>query len=339
MKKLINMNRIRHPKLIDVPRRWSALMLLTAAATISACQTSMPEQRNQLANGAQLAGASCGAFGGDISSPANATEPNSGRQFHLEYPCDLGPSEPVVLVLNLHGAGSYEQWQRLYFPITDYAQDYRMVVATPTALTAEPIRVWREEADDQYLQDVSSLLIDAIGESNVRSFWLTGHSQGGLTSNRIVCSDYFGDKVDGFVSLAGGRVGGRHELQSCDFSHIHTTGELDTAGVAGIPDTSPLADRYSCGPQTRLADIVDTQPGKVYDSRTEENGRPTRPGWGGMPGPGVAEVLVFPNCEDNRVVADIVRLDKGHTEGLEPQVTRYIARMMASIPGGKLRGQ
>ena len=36
---------------------------------------------------------------------------------------------------------------------------------------------------------------------------VAGHSQGGLTSRRIVCTDYFKDKVDVRISLSGGRVG------------------------------------------------------------------------------------------------------------------------------------
>lgn len=41
-----------------------------------------------------------------------------------------------------------------------------------------------------------------------------------------------------------------------------------------------------------------------------------------------AEVYVYPNCRDNRLVADVLRMDKGHTEGLEPQVTEALIRMM-----------
>src|SRR5690606_10161509 len=35
---------------------------------------------------------------------------------------------------------------------------------------------------------VGLAVIDAIGPANVRSFWLAGHSQGGATSRRIVCT-------------------------------------------------------------------------------------------------------------------------------------------------------
>jgi hypothetical protein len=38
------------------------------------------------------------------------------------------------------------------------------------------------------------------------------------------------------------------------------------------------------------------------------------------------------------VVADVVRIDKGHTEGLEPLVTQKILDMMMSAKGGKLSG-
>jgi hypothetical protein len=35
-------------------------------------------------------------------------------------------------------------------------------------------------------------------------------------------------------------------------------------------------------------------------------------------------------------VADVVRLDKGHTEGLEPKVTEEIVKLMLSARGGKI---
>ena len=46
---------------------------------------------------------------------------------------------------------------------------------------------------------------------------------------------------------------------------------------------------------------------------------------------------MFPGCKDGRVVADVVRLDKGHTEGLEPKVTEELVKLMLSAPGGKLQ--
>jgi hypothetical protein len=47
-------------------------------------------------------------------------------------------------------------------------------------------------------------------------------------------------------------------------------------------------------------------------------------------------VYVYPHCDGGRVVADVLRLDKGHTEGLEPGVTEALLRMMLAAPGGKL---
>jgi hypothetical protein len=35
-------------------------------------------------------------------------------------------------------------------------------------------------------------------------------------------------------------------------------------------------------------------------------------------------------------VADVERMDKGHTEGLEPKVTEELVKMMVSAPGGKV---
>jgi hypothetical protein len=52
---------------------------------------------------------------------------------------------------------------------------------------------------------------------------------------------------------------------------------------------------------------------------------------------GKAIVFEYPKCKDNRVVADVVRLDKGHTEGLEPNVTEALVKLIVAAPGGKIQ--
>lgn len=281
-----------------------------------------------------IAGATCGHAPDDTNYAGNATDPANDRAFYLEWPCDLAEGEDVTFILNIHGAGSYSGWQHQYFPASDYIDEYRLVVATPTALTAEPIRRWTAEADDEHLHNIVNLVVDEFGAENIRAFWLAGHSQGGATSHRVVCDDFFGSKVDGLLSLAGGRIGMRPEEAACEFSHIFTTGDQDSAGRTGIPSVSPVADTFNCGVRERTEIIEDTEPGKVYDGRTE--GRPDRAGWGGEPAPGTSDVFVFPNCEGGRVVADVIRYGKGHTEGLEPRVTEALIQLLVSAEGGRI---
>ena len=64
---------------------------------------------------------------------------------------------------------------------------------------------------------------------------------------------------------------------------------------------------------------------------------PGTKGWGLLPRPGKAEVFAYPKCKDGRVVADVVRIDKGHTEGLEPKVTEELVKLMLSARGGKIQ--
>ena len=195
-----------------------------------------------------------------------------------------------------------------------------------------------------------------------------GHSQGGMTSNRIVRTDYFKNKVDGWLSLSGGRIGGtpgrnpnfglgrpgaaptarassainssmaaamaalRQDPQ-VDISFIYSTGrrEMDDKG---LPETSTWATKYSCGARVKRGEIVDTRPGYVYDSSRLNN---LNPSWGLLPAGGTAEIFEFPKCQDGRVVADVERLDKGHTEGYEPHITEELVKMMLSAKGGKLQ--
>src|SRR5688500_1244100 len=131
-------------------------------------------------------------------------EMKTRRTYFLDYPCDLKPGEKVTFVLSLHGAGSYGNWQRHYFPVMDLKDKYRLVIATPNS----PIRVWTD-VDDAYLQNIASSVIEQIGKDNIKSFWLVGHSQGGMTSNRIVRTEFFKARFDGWLSLSGGRLGGQ----------------------------------------------------------------------------------------------------------------------------------
>jgi pimeloyl-ACP methyl ester carboxylesterase len=292
----------------------------------------------------------------DTNAPT--AESKTGRTFLLDYPCDLKAGEPVTFILNLHGGGSSGTWQRRYFPAIDQKEHYRLVVASPYS----PSRSWSEK-DDAYLQNIVTTVIDQIGGRNVKAFWLAGHSQGGATSRRIVCSAFFGPRVDGFLSLSGGRLGGAPERApgagrptprsgsstaattpaagaapappapepTCDFSFIYETGQHE---VVALPATSALATKYQCQPRERRPDVVDTKAGQVHDGGSQNPGTKQ---WGLLPRPGTAEVFVYPGCQGGRVIADLRRLDKGHTEGLEPNVTEQLVKLMVSASGGKIQ--
>ena len=297
-------------------------------------------------------------------------EMKTRRTYFLDYPCDLKADEKVTFVLSLHGAGSYGNWQRHYFPIVDYKDKYRLVIATPNS----PTHVW-SASDDEYLQNIVSFVVDQIGKPNIKAFWLAGHSQGGLTSNRIVRTDFFKDRVDGWLSLSGGRLGpiraarisapsARRRLQLAPPAAVRPPG----AGRAALQPTSQLqpprcasfqpqisrssSRRVSArwttkacqsrrrGPRSSAAGRGarrgdrDTEAGYIYD-RSRQN--PPNPPWGLLPRPGTAAALRYPNCKDGRVVADVVRLEKGHTEGLEPNVTEALVKLMLSARGGKIQ--
>ena len=213
-------------------------------------------------------------------------------------------------------------------------------------------------------------MIDQIGKQNVRAFWLVGHSQGGATSSRLVCSEFFRTRVDGFLSLSGGRIGGAPQRSSnfqnlaargaapagrgagpgdgrgavgrgevtdgpltCDYSHIYETGEHE---VVKLPDTSSWGEKYSCEAKPKESEVVDTKAGYVYDGSRQN---PGSKGWGLLPRPGKAEIFTYKGCKDGRVIADVVRLDKGHTEGLEPNVTDALVQLLISARGGKLQSR
>jgi len=182
------------------------------------------------------------------------------RKCFLDEPDDLKADEQITFILNLHGGGSHGTWQHLYFPAQDYKNKYRLAIATPSAATREPTSHWAAEADDDHLRNLVELVVERYGRKRIKSFWLAGHSQGGMTSNRLLRADFFADRVDGWLSLSGGRIGpvehkvsffaGRDRrppfptpapgaltsLHECDFSFIFAVGELE---IERLPETSP----------------------------------------------------------------------------------------------------
>lgn len=288
-------------------------------------------------------------------------EMKTRRTYFLDYPCDLKRGEKVTFVLDLHGGGSYGNWTRNYFPIMDFKDKYRLVIATPNA----PTRAW-SEADDQYLHNIVDFVYDQAAKNNVeiKAFWLAGHSQGGQTSNRLIMAGFYRERLTGWVSLSGGRLGSKRSevraaipfprpaplaatpvanttagaappplaadasiLPDYFFSHIYVTGEHELT-PAGMPGTSRWAEKLKCDARVRRPDIVDAKAGLVYDA-TRQN--PPVAVWGTTPRPGKSEVFVYPNCEGGRIVADIIRMDKGHTEGYEPNLTEEIVKLMLSV--------
>jgi hypothetical protein len=224
----------------------------------------------------------------------------------------------------------------------------------------------------------------AVGKNNITAFWLAGHSYGGQTSNRFIMTDpFFTERVDGWVSLSGGRLGSKRAdvratipgpgpgaaaggspaagatpaaapaagappaggppgggaggpgaiidasvLPEKPFSFIYEAGDHEWT-YKGIPKESKWAQKLGCGPQpAEPRQVFDTKAGYVYDStRQGENASRI---WGFLPRSGMANIWEYPSCKDGRVVADITRLDKGHTEGLEPKITEEIVKLMVS---------
>ena len=283
-----------------------------------------------------------------------AIDEKTGRKFYLDDPDDLKPGEPLTFILNLHGGGSVGAWQHLYFPAHDLKEKHRLVVATPSCATKEPFRRWVGEADDAHLRNIVDMVVETYGAANIARFWLAGHSQGGMTSNRLLGDKWWQDRVDGWLSLSGGRIGpielpdafflGRERPQfppgtprpglatslDADFSFIFAVGEHE---MVALPETSPWAEKYGAGPRVRQPDIIDTVAGQVFDTTRE--GR-SSPAWGLYPRPGVAQWWTWPGARDGRVIADVVRIDKGHTEGLEPEVMDRLVTLMVQAPVGKV---
>jgi pimeloyl-ACP methyl ester carboxylesterase len=295
-----------------------------------------------------------------LADHGNAVLPKSNRAFFLDYPCDLKPDEAVLLILSLHGAGMFGNWHRHYLPFVDLKDRYRLVIATPTAVNAQ----WSPENDDRHLQQIVEFVYQQIGPRNIKAFWFAGHSQGSRVAYRLLQTPFYRDRISGWLSLSGGRLGSPRaymprnsetlyllpsspdapaetgpSLQSEElgvglsdttvlpdypFSHIYSSGEHELT-AAGLPGHSRWAERLGCQAQARRADVIDAKAGYVSNLRLHYG-----PIAGRRPRPGRARVYTYPDCRGGRIVADVIRADKRHNEGYEPNVAEEIVKMMLS---------
>src|SRR5688572_12633072 len=206
-------------------------------------------------------------------------EMKTRRTYFLDYPCDLQKGEKVKLILSLHGGGSYGNWQRHYFPLVDYKDQYRLVIATPNS----PTRVW-SEADDEYLKNIVDFVTAQIGAENIESFWLVGHSQGGMTSNRLIRTDYFKSRVDGWLSLSGGRLGG-NPGRSATFAPTRPTaapGATAPAAPGAAPGSTGPGGASFAAAMAALREPPDADLSFIYttgEREVDEKGVPETSDW------------------------------------------------------------
>lgn len=153
--------------MLNTTYRWAKFIkpVLFGAITLAVVSCSTTSQRQP------IAGLTCESPppqhcpdkdcpGALVIATGEVVDPKTGRKFFLDYPCDWKPGEKLIFVLSLHGGGSYGNWQRHYFPIFDYVDKYRLVVATPNS----PRRVWQPDADDEHLHNIIDMVYGHFGK-------------------------------------------------------------------------------------------------------------------------------------------------------------------------------
>ena len=290
-------------------------------------------------------------------------DPKTGRKCYLHLPSDLSDSEVVTFILNLHGGGSVGAWQHEILPRLRLRRRLSAGHRDPNGRHQRAFPPLGGRGRRSVPRGSGRGGGRALRRTE-HPFPLAGRPLAGRDDLQPAAVDepVFRRSRGRLVEPLGGRLGlaaehaadagpPRSEAErarmeevfarrrifeppsppTADFSFIYATGEHE---IASLPETSPWAERYGAEARVRIADVVDTQPGKIHDGRFDQN--PTK-SWGRKPAPGTAQVYVFPNAKGGRVIADVVRIDKGHTEGLEPRITEEIIKLMVSASGGKFQ--
>jgi hypothetical protein len=151
-----------------------------------------------------------------------------------------------------------------------------------------------------------------------------------MTSNRLLGLDFFKERVDGWLSLSGGRIGpaersptpgaqggaaavrrGRRRTATGPVYHARPTSPSSSRSES---TKSLRSRRPPVGREVRRRTARAAARRRVDESRgsymTGSARVSRRPRGALYPRPGTAQVYVYPNARDGRLIADVVRLDK-----------------------------
>ncbi len=139
-----------------------------------------------------------------------ATVPLGDRPFQLYVPNTYTPSQPMPLVVALHGYSSFSAEMESYFQLKNQAEERGFLYALPDGTVDFRGNEFWNAADaccdfgDTGVDDSGYLrsLIEQIKRTyTVGKVVFVGHSNGGYMSYRMACEH--ADLIDGIASLAG----------------------------------------------------------------------------------------------------------------------------------------
>lgn len=167
-------------------------IMVVAAACGSSSETDGPGTSSTVPTVERgLAGPSAGCTAdGDAPTSATSVAFQSGgedRTYNLTVPTDATVSQPMPLVVNLHGSSGTEDGQDQVTAFPELAQQDDFVVLTPQAL--EPDRLWRLRADSPDPQFIKELIDQTTSQLCIDQgrVYLTGFSLGGMLSMALAC--------------------------------------------------------------------------------------------------------------------------------------------------------
>ena len=149
------------------------------------------------------------------SSPANAAlVPSPGvRPFNIFVPSRYSPTNPVPLIIALHGFNQSGIKFEKYLDLTPIAQADDIIYVHPDGTAdAHGVRFWNATPeccdfqspkvdDDAYVMSI----IDSVSAQyaiDPNRIYVIGHSNGGFMANRLACNH--ADRIAAVVNMAGG---------------------------------------------------------------------------------------------------------------------------------------
>jgi polyhydroxybutyrate depolymerase len=237
--------------------RWSQSVAVAVVATVvlSACSSgdTVGSATDTTATGASAGCASPDSELARTGDDGTFTSDGEERTFTLAVPSDAAPTEPVPLVVSLHGASSSSAIHENSVRLAPLSEEEGFAVLTPQARGAS--RTWDIQPEGPDVRFVEELL-DHVESGlciDTNRVYLTGFSMGGILSTVLACRD--SERYAAIAPVAGlVQVDGCESTTPVPLLAMHGTADKTIGFDGTVSPSVALLVGSSTGPSR--ADLV-----------------------------------------------------------------------------------
>ena len=161
---------------------------------------------------------------------------NTGRHWFIRYlPRSYAPTQPMPVVIDLHGYSSGASFQTVASGLGPYGDHHGFITITPEGSGPPRYVTWDTKLRSRDVQYIGELL-DAVEHTlcvDTRRVFVTGYSQGAFMASTLACVD--ADRIAAVATIAGIRdAPGCRPAHAVPVVAFHGTADPDIAYTGGL---------------------------------------------------------------------------------------------------------